>query len=241
MRIGKAARAVQQEVERKRAAREAEKMRAERADMPAVDEEKVKELAELAGVSEDVMRKMLEDKIKQEKIAQDAEHFNMLQAAKARAAHMAQAEEEAKKRKQAEKEQAEKEKAECVVKEEKADDGTGNSTREEKVEEGWTDGVDPKSARRYYFNTITKKSQWVPPPGYMPKTATPPPQRTEKGPPPAPGTLPAKHPPGAAADWVQMPSKQFPDKKFWYNTKTGESSWSIPPCVSASALLPSSG
>lgn len=190
--------------------------------------DEIEELAELAVVPTEVMRRVLINRARKDKAVKEAEHFNTLAMAKAKAAEMKQRERELKEGvkgeggdgddKEAEEEKKEEEEEDDPIKKEVERVGAteeqikelaelasvsedmmrdilaekrqknkememGEEAAKQKVEKAketaaadlaqWTDGIDPKSGRRYYFNTANKTSHWEPPPGYVPKAPQP--------------------------------------------------------------------
>lgn len=95
------------------------------------------------------------------------------------------------------------------------------SGTESPLPEGWTEVVDKKSGKKYYYNKITKKTSWRKPaegastPGST-GTASPAAEEEEAA---AASPLPE--------GWTELVDKKS-GRKYYYNKITKETSWHIP-------------
>lgn len=108
---------------------------------------------------------------------------------------------------------------------------------------GWTEAVDPKTGKTYYYNKSTKAVQWKKPADY--DAGLPASQSSHK---PSPSSVeaagdkpeaPADDPDNNPAFWAEVVDPKT-QKKYYYNKKTKKTSWKRPPCLAESETLPPS-
>ena len=109
--------------------------------------------------------------------------------------------------------------------------GTGESTwiKPEALERAqpaplpssWKEHVDEKSGERYWFNHDTGESSWTKPGAAVPRTTG------AEHVPEQPVTQAATAAVASSTEWQQHVDEKSGDK-YWFNHKTGESSWTEP-------------
>ena len=87
------------------------------------------------------------------------------------------------------------------------------SGTESPLPEGWTEVIDKKSGKKYYYNKTTKKTSWHRP--------------AEETPSPAPEEAPPEDHRALPEGWTEVIDKKS-GKKYYYNKTTKKTSWHLP-------------